>query len=356
MPVKRRCSLRKLFNAIDADGSGEVTLAEVTKAFKKAAGKDEVLTFDEFSKMCGKSYDSKAHIIRALFKKLDTDGNGYVTVKEFFDEDKDGNGLDYKEFMKNFGRLSEEQEFVADTMFQLLAKDDGYISKKDFVAAAGTDKKLTVAEFQKIYNIFSEMGHHSGYRRGWRSQSGKTRGSAARGSDDDMAVIYQLFAKLDTDGNGYISIDEFFDEDKDGNGLSLEEFLKNFGSMTDAQLEVAKKLFKKIAKGDDTISREDFKAAAGDDEKLTKAELHKVYNANSGLGFRGSAARPFRGSAARPFRGSAARPFRGSAARPFRGSAARPFRGSAARPFRGSAARGGCVWDRHAGKYACMSW
>ena len=54
MPRKstKRCSLRRLFNTMDADHSGEVTMAEVTKAFKKAAGEDDRLTFKEMTTAC----------------------------------------------------------------------------------------------------------------------------------------------------------------------------------------------------------------------------------------------------------------------------------------------------------------
>ena len=56
--AKRRCSLRKLFKVIDADKSGDVTLTEVTKAFKKAAGKSKRLTYKKFAKSCRRSTKS----------------------------------------------------------------------------------------------------------------------------------------------------------------------------------------------------------------------------------------------------------------------------------------------------------
>ena len=54
MPRKstKRCSLRRLFDAMNANHSGDVTMAEVTKAFNKAAGQDGRLTFEEMTKAC----------------------------------------------------------------------------------------------------------------------------------------------------------------------------------------------------------------------------------------------------------------------------------------------------------------
>jgi Ca2+-binding EF-hand superfamily protein len=56
MPRKsaRRCSVKKLFKAMDKDGSGSVSLDEVKKAFAKAAGKDQLLTYSEMQKACRK--------------------------------------------------------------------------------------------------------------------------------------------------------------------------------------------------------------------------------------------------------------------------------------------------------------
>ncbi len=56
MPRKsaRRCSVKKLFKAMDKDGSGTVSLSEVKKAFAKAAGKDQLLTYREMQTACRK--------------------------------------------------------------------------------------------------------------------------------------------------------------------------------------------------------------------------------------------------------------------------------------------------------------
>ncbi len=56
MPRKsaRRCSVKKLFKAMDKDGSGTVSLDEIKKAFAKAAGKDQLLTYSEMQKACRK--------------------------------------------------------------------------------------------------------------------------------------------------------------------------------------------------------------------------------------------------------------------------------------------------------------
>ena len=62
MPGKsvKRCSVRKLFKAIDTDQSGEITLTELKKAFKHAAGDDEILTYEELKKSCQKATARKS--------------------------------------------------------------------------------------------------------------------------------------------------------------------------------------------------------------------------------------------------------------------------------------------------------
>jgi hypothetical protein len=49
-----RCSVKKLFKAIDKDGSDTITLSEVKKAFNKAAGKRKSLTYKKLKRACTK--------------------------------------------------------------------------------------------------------------------------------------------------------------------------------------------------------------------------------------------------------------------------------------------------------------
>jgi Ca2+-binding EF-hand superfamily protein len=167
MPRKstKRCSLRRLFDAMDANHSGDVTMAEVTKAFKKAAGKDGILTFKEMTTACRRTPRTKKSarrgagagddmlIVAKLFKQLDTDSSGYVTESEFFDEDKDGKtGLSKEEWMKNFTGLTADETRVAEALFAKLSKGDGNISHEDFKAAACPEPKLSTQELLKVYS------------------------------------------------------------------------------------------------------------------------------------------------------------------------------------------------------------
>jgi len=49
-----RCSVKKLFAAMDTNNSGTISLAELQSAFKKAAGGDQRLTWAEAKKACYK--------------------------------------------------------------------------------------------------------------------------------------------------------------------------------------------------------------------------------------------------------------------------------------------------------------
>ena len=58
-----RCSVRKLFGAIDADHSGEITLKEITAAFKEATADKKTkksLTYPELTAACTKPRASSA--------------------------------------------------------------------------------------------------------------------------------------------------------------------------------------------------------------------------------------------------------------------------------------------------------
>ena len=58
-----RCSVRKLFTAIDANESGTITLAEITKAFKEATSAKKTnksLTYPELTAACNKPHASSA--------------------------------------------------------------------------------------------------------------------------------------------------------------------------------------------------------------------------------------------------------------------------------------------------------
>lgn len=63
--MPKRCSLRKLFNVMDADRSGEVTMTEVTTAFKKAAGSDNKLSYEEMVKACRRSRATRSSTKKA---------------------------------------------------------------------------------------------------------------------------------------------------------------------------------------------------------------------------------------------------------------------------------------------------
>jgi hypothetical protein len=72
----RRCSVKKLFKAIDSDDSGTITLNELKKAFVTAAGPNgRRLTYSKLRKSCLKY---AGHVIGAACANADACGSNEV--------------------------------------------------------------------------------------------------------------------------------------------------------------------------------------------------------------------------------------------------------------------------------------
>jgi len=92
--------LEALFREADTDNNGYLTLTELGSAmrrcgykgddkviqdfFEKAAGGDNKVTFDEYKVAMGKAPPQlhRAALMRRIFAKFDTDGNGTLNRKE----------------------------------------------------------------------------------------------------------------------------------------------------------------------------------------------------------------------------------------------------------------------------------
>ncbi|CAD7703849.1 unnamed protein product [Ostreobium quekettii] len=150
MPEEETEGLRKMFKAMDTDGSGTLSVAELQEALtKKGASVEELelltlvekvdlddngeIDYEEFmaANVQMQKLDSDQNI-RMAFKHLDRDGNGYITPDEIVhclmteqgltameiddilaEVDADGDGrIDYKEFhamMREGGRLDHDR-------------------------------------------------------------------------------------------------------------------------------------------------------------------------------------------------------------------------------------------------------
>ena len=133
-------ALRRAFKILDKDKNGSLTRAEIAAATSKDCGLDmkaekiadllaalakddnEKLDYEEFLAVFG--IQQTGHFMEVAFKKIDTDGSGFLT----------------KEELVNAIRADDELSIQADKISALLnawCKDD--------------DKKITYQEFVKVW-------------------------------------------------------------------------------------------------------------------------------------------------------------------------------------------------------------
>lgn len=65
MPRPRRCSVKKLFKAIDTNDNGTVSLSELKAAFVKAAGSTRRLSYKKMRSACTKASKYAGNVIGA---------------------------------------------------------------------------------------------------------------------------------------------------------------------------------------------------------------------------------------------------------------------------------------------------
>lgn len=146
---KRQRDPEALFKRLDKDSDGKLTRAEYEALFEKlgergqkfkeaalkrfddAAGKDKYLTLDQFKKL--QAAGARPGInAEAIFKKLDTDGNGKLSKAEY-------------EVMVN--RMHER---LKDSIGEEKAGKLKEAALKRFDDAAGKEGTLTLEQFQKL--------------------------------------------------------------------------------------------------------------------------------------------------------------------------------------------------------------
>lgn len=157
-----------MFSKIDTDGDGSVSLSELEAGAAESAG-NPAQTADT----------SK---IEALFKSADTDEDGKLTESE----------LD-----------AQFRNLAPDTMGQMVQmQGQSPPSPDQAFAAADTDGSgsLSLDEFKAMGKAHAHHHHHA-------------QNAASSGTDDDKAS--GLFSKIDSDGNGALSqeeLDAFFSQ------------------------------------------------------------------------------------------------------------------------------------------------
>jgi len=259
-----KADLRKFFDSIDKDKNGKVsskewghalgknkeimakyfggaTPAEIGQAFKRIdKNKDGDLSWEEFvaaaeSRIAqvetGKAKLAEAmqtpagqEELKAFFTGLDKDGNGKVDSKEW------GHALGKHQgmMMKYFGGLTPAE--IGQAFKRIDVNGDGSLSWEEFVAAANA----AGAKLEASANALA----------------------VAMQSDESKAALKEFFDKLDKDGNGKVDSKEW----GKALGKNKEIMAKFFGGSTPAEIGQA---FKRIdTNGDGVLSWEEFVAAS----------------------------------------------------------------------------------------------
>lgn len=158
----------QMFSKLDTDGDGSVSLSELEDTAAKAAG--------------GTASAADTSKLEALFQSADTDGDGKLTESE----------LD-----------AQFRSLAPDTMSHMVQMQGQAPPSPDEVfAKADSDGSgsLSLDEFKAMGKAHG--GHH--HHHSSDSTSANAEGTAS-GDDDKLA---QLFSKVDADGNGQVSQDE----------------------------------------------------------------------------------------------------------------------------------------------------
>ncbi|CAG5119198.1 unnamed protein product, partial [Candidula unifasciata] len=174
------------FDQADKDKSGSLSFQEVYDVLKKVGfkgtkeeaqlifghldcDKDQKITRDEFKAALNNlpRLSIKEFVLRKTFLKLDKDGSGYLTRSEIIDATKSEAGL----------------EIAPEKISDLLI----YLSKED------KDEKVSYEEFLYVFGVESAA-----------------------------TVMKQVFAKLDTDGSGFLTKEEILEAVKAESELKLK--------------------------------------------------------------------------------------------------------------------------------------
>ena len=272
-------------------------IAECTEDFKKAdVNGDGFLDFDEF-KACLDCPPSQAKQAWNIFQKFDLDGNGKMDVDEYIAMAACllGGGDEVDETLGEFLMIDKDHNgyITMDEFYEFLLVVDPEVAKDkdEFLATfkafdLNGNGKIEYEEYRKISDFLEEEDK----------------------KHDKADELYEAFNEIDTDGNGYITPDEFFmfclkyspevaaNKDKfvytfrtidlDGNGkiefAEFKKFIKSIEKATiDGKLDQNTLIFCMLDKNDDGfISVDefyDFFAAAGLTGVITRAEVKEIF-------------------------------------------------------------------------------
>lgn len=282
---KRRKEFRRLFDDMDADKSGSLSMIELSRGIKRQAGllglaASDVSNLKDFE----------------VFKRLDKDGNGQVSWEEF---ETGMQMLQDEAAKKNETKLAEgfikEQDRFQRMFRQLDSNGDGEISTQEFtagVAKSAEFMELIGADGKKgleTIKIFTAIDKDTSGKISWpefkaamveraTKAEREKREKVAEAFKQDEEKFRMAFLRFDTSRDGLVSIEEFKTGLKTKQGNEFLKLLNYDGLKTLASMEIFTRADKS---GDGKLSWDEFKGTmlelADQAKRDREAELAKAF-------------------------------------------------------------------------------
>ena len=222
IPESDRKEIEKVFNMVDADGSGEIDKDEFEAAMADAGalGQRSKKAFSQLKSKAKQGPPSWEDILEVL----DEDGNGKVSWEEmtaFLEEIEEEHGIkipesDKKEIKKVFDMVDADGSGEIDKdEFEAAMKDAGALgqrSKKSFkkLAQMKSKAKQGAPSWEDVLEVLDENGNG---KVSWEEVLGFIqkieKEHDVKISKKDKEAIKAGFDAVDTDGSGEVDKDEF---------------------------------------------------------------------------------------------------------------------------------------------------
>lgn len=230
--------LKNLFDQADIDKSGHVSVAELKKLMYPDGNADDAQVMFTFAQM-DKNGDGKVKVSEfvsfVVFSKMgkkpkEADEN--AVIKAFEAKDKDGDSqLSIDEVCSGLGCETDEEKEMAQSLFKRLDKDaNGQVSLHEFAALYGTElappppaeteKEAGRSSIEEVVEVFDDEKTAEGIKEIFRKADANGDGVISKDELKDLLrelddwsdeQLETLFKEADKNGDGQIQHQEFVD-------------------------------------------------------------------------------------------------------------------------------------------------